>query len=73
MNRPNSLPGLSAIRCPTTVIVGEGDELTPPDMAREIASGIPHAQLIEVADCGHLSTVERPAEVTAALVAALSS
>ena len=60
MNRPDSRPGLSAIRCRTTVIVGEGDELTPPEMAREIASGIPGAQLIEIADCGHLLIGERP-------------
>ena len=64
---------LSAIRCRTTVIVGEGDELTPPEMAREIASGIPGAELIELADCGHLATLECPVESTAALLAALSS
>lgn len=73
LHRPDSRLGLSAIRCPTTVIVGEGDELTPPEMAREIASGIPGAELIEIADCGHLATLERPAEVTAALLAALSN
>jgi pimeloyl-ACP methyl ester carboxylesterase len=72
LHRPDSRPGLSGIRCPSTVIVGEGDELTPPEMAREIAGGIPGAELIEIADCGHLATLERPAEVTAVLVAALS-
>jgi len=42
-------------------------------MAREIASGIPGAELIELADCGHLATLECPVESTAALLAALSS
>ena len=72
LQRPDSRPGLASIRCPATVMVGEGDELTPPEMAREIASGIPGAELIEIADCGHLATLERPAELTAALLAALS-
>jgi len=72
LNRPDSRSGLSAIRCSTTVIVGEGDELTPPDLAREIASGIPGARLIEIAGAGHASTLEQPQAVTAALLQALS-
>ena len=71
LSRPDSRPSLAAIRCPTTVIVGDGDELTPPDLAREIASGVPGARLIEIAQAGHLSPLERPAEVTAALIGAL--
>ena len=71
MNRPDSRPDLSAIACPTTVIVGDGDELTPPEVAHEIANGVPGAQLIEITDCGHLSSVEQPAQVSAALVEAL--
>ena len=73
LNRPDSRPGLSAIRCATTVIVGEGDELTPPDLAREIASGIVGARLIEIAGAGHASTLEQPQAVAAALQQALSS
>jgi pimeloyl-ACP methyl ester carboxylesterase len=72
LHRPDSRPGLSSIRCPTTVLVGDGDVLTPPEMASEIASGIPGARLIEIADCGHLSTVEQPTQVAAALVEALA-
>lgn len=73
LNRPDSRSSLADISCPTTVIVGNGDELTPPELAREIAAGIPGARLIEIPGAGHLSTLERPAEVTAALVQALSS
>jgi pimeloyl-ACP methyl ester carboxylesterase len=72
LTRPDSRVGLSAIRCPTTVIVGAEDELTPPEMAREIAGGIPGARLVEIADCGHLATLERPSEVTATLLSALT-
>ncbi len=68
IGRPDSRPSLGAIACPTLVLVGEGDELTPPVLSQEIAAGIPGARLKIIADCGHLSTVERPQAVTQALV-----
>jgi pimeloyl-ACP methyl ester carboxylesterase len=68
MTRPDSRPGLPAIRCPTLVLVGEGDELTPPALAEEMASLISNSRLVKVPDCGHLSTLERPEAVTRALV-----
>ncbi len=67
--RPDSRPSLAAIRCSTLVLVGEQDKGTPPELAREIAAGIAGARLVVVPDCGHLSTLERPQAVTAALVA----
>jgi pimeloyl-ACP methyl ester carboxylesterase len=73
LHRPDSRPGLGAIRCPTTVVVGAGDELTPPDHAREIAGGIVGARLIEIADAGHLPPLETPQETAAVLVEALTS
>jgi pimeloyl-ACP methyl ester carboxylesterase len=59
---------LSAIKCSTLVLVGDGDELTPPALSEEIAAGIPGAQLVIVPDSGHLSTLEQPAAVTKLLV-----
>ncbi len=67
MGRPDSRPLLGSIQCPTLVIVGDGDELTPPDLAREIAGGIAGSKLVIVPDCGHLSTIEKPEAVNAAL------
>ena len=40
MTRPDSRPLLPEIGCPTLVLVGEGDELTPPELSREIAADI---------------------------------
>jgi pimeloyl-ACP methyl ester carboxylesterase len=68
MTRPDSRPGLAAIRCPTLVLVGDGDEATPPDRAAEIADGIPGARLVTVPDAGHLTTLEQPGHVARALV-----
>lgn len=73
LSRPDSRPGLGAIACPTLVLVGEGDEATPPDLAREIAAGISGSRLAVIPDSGHLSTLEQPAAVTKALVEWLRS
>ena len=72
ISRPDSRPSLPKIACPTLVLVGENDELTTPELAREIAGGIPGAKLTIVPDCGHLSTLERPDAVNAALADWLS-
>ena len=68
LGRADSRPTLGSIRCPTLVLVGEGDELTPPERAAEIAAGIPAARLTTVPQCGHMSTLEQPDEVTRALL-----
>jgi pimeloyl-ACP methyl ester carboxylesterase len=73
IGRPDSRPGLAAIACPTLVLVGDSDEPTPPELAREMAAGIPGAKLVIVPQCGHLSTLERPEAVSKALVEWMSS
>lgn len=65
LGRPDSRPDLPRVAVPTLVAVGAQDALTPPEFAREIAAGIPGARLEIIADCGHLPTMERPAEATA--------
>jgi pimeloyl-ACP methyl ester carboxylesterase len=65
--RPDSRPSLGAIKVPALVLAGEQDLQTPPDIAREIAALTPGAKLVIVPDCGHLSTLERPEAVNAAL------
>jgi pimeloyl-ACP methyl ester carboxylesterase len=72
IGRPDNRPFLASIRCPTLVVVGREDALTPPELAREIARGIPGAKLKIVPDCGHLSTLERPDAVNRALRAWLT-
>jgi len=68
IGRPDSRPGLGAIACPTLVLVGDGDEATPPELSGEIAAGIAGSRLVSIPDSGHLSTLEQPEAVTAALV-----
>lgn len=73
MGRPDFLPGLAAIRCPTLVLVGEDDAITPRFMSEDMADAIAGAELVVVPDCGHLSTLERPQAVNAALEAWLAA
>lgn len=67
MNRQDSRPSLAEITCPTLVVVGEEDTLTPPELAKEMASGIPGAQLEVVRECGHLATIAQPEAVNMAI------
>lgn len=69
--RPDSAPGLAAIAAPTLVIVGAEDALTPPAEARALHAAIAGSRLVEIAGAGHLASMERPAEFTAALAAFL--
>jgi pimeloyl-ACP methyl ester carboxylesterase len=66
--RPDSRPVLAGIRCPTLVLVGDHDQVTPPELSEEMAAAIPGARLMVVPDCGHGSTLEQPRQVTRALV-----
>lgn len=62
---------LPAITCPTLVICGVEDVLTPPSDSRAMASAIPGAELVLLPGIGHLSNLEAPGPFTAALQAFL--
>jgi pimeloyl-ACP methyl ester carboxylesterase len=64
MGRPDSLPMLGGIDVPTLVLVGEEDQITPPEHACEMAEAIPGARLEIIPGCGHLSTLEAPDDCT---------
>lgn len=68
MARPDSRPLLPGIHCPTLVVCGDSDQLTPPEASRELAAGIPGAQLHLLPRCGHLLTWEQPAAVNELLL-----
>ncbi len=58
--RPDSVPTLKQIACPTLVIVGELDGLTTPVDARHMADGIRGARLETIPAAAHLSNMEQP-------------
>jgi pimeloyl-ACP methyl ester carboxylesterase len=68
MARADLRKSLAAVACPTLVVAGLDDQLTPPDCAREMAEAIPGAQLKLLPACGHMLTWEQPQAVTALLL-----
>jgi pimeloyl-ACP methyl ester carboxylesterase len=58
---------LPSIDCPTLVLCGREDLLCPVDVHLEMASLIPRADLTVLSGTGHLSAMEAPEAVTAAL------
>jgi 3-oxoadipate enol-lactonase len=66
--RPDSTPTLAKIACPTLVIVGEQDGLTPPPESEKIAKAVKGARLVTVPNAGHLANLENPAAFEAALL-----
>ncbi|GAA5190440.1 alpha/beta fold hydrolase [Rugosimonospora acidiphila] len=58
---------LERIAVPTAVVVGELDQATPPPHAQALAKAISGADLTVIPGCKHLSCLERPDEVVAAL------
>jgi pimeloyl-ACP methyl ester carboxylesterase len=68
IGRPDSRPTLANIDCPTLIICGREDLITPPEIAEEMADGIKYAELKIIEECGHLSTLDRPEEVSKLLV-----
>jgi pimeloyl-ACP methyl ester carboxylesterase len=71
--RPDYRPMLPSIACPTLVLCGRQDRLTPLENSEQIAAAIPGAKLVVIEECGHMSALERQEEVNAALRAWLSS
>ncbi len=59
-DRPDSTNDLSSINIPVQILVGEDDQLTPPDLAKSMHGKIPNSHLGIIKDAGHLSPLEQP-------------
>lgn len=73
MTRPDARLHLGTVCCPTLVLCGDSDQLTPPECSREIVQLIKGAEFTLMPQCGHMLTMERPTEVNAALLAWLAA
>jgi pimeloyl-ACP methyl ester carboxylesterase len=67
IDRADSRHMLVDIDIPTVVIVGRQDQVTPLPRSEEMAADIANSRLVVLEECGHMSPLEKPAEVTAAL------
>ncbi len=60
--RPDYTPTLSSIPCPTLVVVGERDTVTPPAAAQDMVARIPGARLVVLPGAGHFANLDSPQE-----------
>ncbi|MFH1982616.1 MAG: alpha/beta hydrolase [Pseudomonadota bacterium] len=64
MDRIDQVPNLSSITCPTMIVCGEHDQITPRACSEEMVEKICRSELVIVGDCGHMSTMEKPETVS---------
>ncbi len=67
MGRIDSRPFLHQITCPTLILCGQDDVITPVAVHEELAAGIPGAELQILKDSAHILTIGRPAAANKAL------
>lgn len=58
-NMQKELPN---IKCPTCIIWGKQDNVTPPDVAIDMNRLIPNSDLFWIDQCGHAAMMEKPKE-----------
>lgn len=71
--RPDSSDLLPQIHCPTLILAGEEDVITPSADARLMAEHIPNARLVTIPRAGHLANLEQPEAFNQALTAFLET
>jgi len=60
-DRPDRTAELPAIACPTLVLCGADDQITPAAEMRRMAGALPRGRYVELAGAGHLAHLEAPA------------
>ena len=61
-------PDLTAVQAPTLLLWGDRDPLIPPDHAQEFLNALPDARLELIAGASHMPMLERPSEVSRAVL-----
>ena len=67
LERPDATTVLPQIQCPTMVLCGREDAWSVLAVHEKMVSLIPDGRLVVIEHCGHMSTMERPVEVSAAM------
>jgi pimeloyl-ACP methyl ester carboxylesterase len=68
MDRPDSRDLLPQLQVPALVLCGREDQVTPAALSEELAAGLPDAELVIVDSSGHMTTLEQPQAVVAAVL-----
>ncbi|HEY0007738.1 MAG TPA: alpha/beta fold hydrolase, partial [Tepidisphaeraceae bacterium] len=64
---------LTMLTMPVSIIVGEQDSITPPVAARALSERVKTGSFVQIAGAGHISPLEQPAAVAAALLSLTES
>ena len=67
-DREDFTPMLAKLPCPLTVIVGEGDVIAPPDLAKAMHAAAPGSTLHVIPNAGHMAPLEQPAATARAIL-----
>jgi pimeloyl-ACP methyl ester carboxylesterase len=67
MTRCDQTSLLASIHCPTLIVVGDEDAITPPALSEEMQRAIAGSELVMITGAGHMSNMERPDEFNRAL------
>lgn len=67
-NYRGGLEAASALSCTVGLILGEDDQMTSPRAAGKFAQAFADAKIIQIKDCGHMMTTEKPELTHQALV-----
>ena len=63
----NGEQAAQAVACPTLLLMGKKDMMTPPKASATLTRAIPHATVTTLENCGHSLMAEQPDAVLAAL------
>jgi len=66
-DRPDSSNDLAKINVPVLILVGEEDQLTPPDLAKSMQEKISGSHLSIITNAGHLAPLEQPERANTAI------
>ncbi|MBU1153176.1 alpha/beta hydrolase [bacterium] len=59
---------IKKIRVPTLIIWGDQDSIIPPSFAYQLNEDIKGSKLLMIENCGHVSQIEKPGEVSKAIL-----
>ena len=59
---------LDSIRCPTLLVTGDEDGVSPPPAVRALKRRIKNSRFMVFPGCGHWTPIEKPAQASAALL-----
>ena len=63
LTRKDGLNQLKNIGCPTLVVTSDKDNLRSKVESKELAQGIPDADMVSIKNCGHMTPLEQPKEL----------